>query len=73
MPPRILQPNVNGRYRCSEFICAVRRDLQVADIWNETKALFPVTRQLICVGSLPWNEVTGRMAFFLIFSTFANF
>ena len=73
MPPRIAQPNVHGRYRCSDFICAVRRDLQLVDIWNKTKALFPVNRQLICVGSLPWNEATGRMACVFKIDDCANF
>ena len=53
MPPRILAPNGNGRYRCSDLICAVRNGLQVNDIWDEVKALFPVTREFICVGRLP--------------------
>ena len=73
MPPRIARPNGHGRYRCSDFICAVRGELQLADIWNETKALFPVNRQLICVGSLPWNEATGRLACVIDIQYCANF
>ena len=61
MPPRLLVPNENGRYRSSELLCAVRNGLQFNDIWDATKALFPVRRQFICVGHLPWNEATGRM------------
>ena len=60
MPPRILASNGNGRYRCSDLICAVRNGLQLNDIWDEAKALFPIQRQFICIGRLPWDEATGR-------------
>ena len=67
MPPRNLAPNGNGRYRCSDFICAVRNGLQLNDIWDEVKALFPVTREFICGGRLPWDEATGRMVCIFVF------
>ena len=67
MPPRNLAPNGNGRYRCSDLICAVRNGLQLNDIWDEVKALFPITMEFICVGSLPWDEATGRMVCIFVF------
>ena len=67
MPPRILAPNGNGRYRCSDLICAVRNGLQLNDIWDDVKALFPLTREFICLGRLPWDEATGRMVGIFVF------
>ena len=67
MSPRIFAPNGNGRYRCSDLICAVRNGLQLNDIWDEVKALFPITWEFICVGSLPWDEATGRVVCTFVF------